>query len=485
MKILLVGNDPAEGRGLVAFLRTEGHEVQASKDELQALELCQSDSFDLVISDLTSETNALGLLAELRASGISVPVIVTTAHAAQGEAIRAMRVGADDYLTKPLQLDEVSLKVTRIEARQHLMKENLNLRERLRRLEVPEIVGASHVVRDLLQLMRRLADNPDVPVMIFGERGTGKELVARTIHSWSSRQDNPFLEINCAALPDEVLESELFGHGRNTFVSARRDYQGVFQTAQGGTVFFDEVGRMSPHIQTKLLRVLERQRGQPSGSGSVRPWDVRVLGASSRTLQSLVAEGHFREDLYYRLNVVEVHVPPLRERREDIPSLIDYFAEQSATTGKPKLQFSSDAHERLQHYPWPGNVRELENLVRMLSVIADRPKIDVLDLPEKFWSIKENRVDDFDVGRNRDYRSALNEVVADFERRFLTRHLEEERGNISRTAERIGLSRVSLHKKLKEYGIRLKRDSSRPSRARKDSRRKGRGKFPQTSGTSS
>jgi DNA-binding NtrC family response regulator len=383
MRILLAEDDDATRKGILMFLRGEGYEVTPASGGLEALSCLGRERFDFIISDIRMPgMDGLALLERLRADALQIPVIMMTAFATVEQAVKALQSGADDYLVKPLNLDELLMRIRRIEAKLSLIRENRNLKDRLQRLESPRMVGAGKSIQEVHKAIARLGDDPDVPVVIYGESGTGKELVARQIHSQSLRSERPFVDISCAALSDELLESELFGHKKGAFTGAYRDKQGLLQAAHRGTLFLDEVSEMSLRMQSRLLRFLQEHTVLPVGATSTTAVDTRVLGASNKKLQDLVKEGKFREDLYYRLNVVEIHLPPLRERTEDIPLLVRHFIEKYAGNRTPK-QLSHEAFSCLEKYPWPGNVRELENMIRALLVQCEADEVSLGDLPAR------------------------------------------------------------------------------------------------------
>jgi len=455
MKIMLAEDETSTRRGIAAFLQSEGHQVQEAPDGKAAWAHCQGQAFDLVVTDVRMpEMGGLELLARLRESARPVPVIVITAFATVEEAVRAVREGAEDYLTKPLNLDELSVKIRRLEWKLSMLQENRQLKDRLNRLEFPEMIGVSKSMRDIQRAIQRVAGDPDIGVMIYGESGTGKELVARTIHGRSQRAARPFVDINCAAFSDELLESELFGYRKGAFTGAFRDKEGIFQAAHSGSLFLDEVSEMSPRMQSKLLRVLQERVIQPVGGTTRVPVDVRIIGASNQDLLKMVGEGKFREDLYYRLNVVEIHLPPLRERRDDVPLLVQHFHARFASGRPTPLRFAPEAHDLLVRYDWPGNVRELENLVRMLLVTHEGEVVTGDSLPEKFRGPAAPGPGSWEsFCEIRDFKTALASLQARFEVEFLTRHLRANGGNISRTAASIGLSRVALHQKINQHGL--------------------------------
>ncbi len=455
MKILLADDDENLRKGLINFLQREGFEIVPVPNGKLALEAATQNRFDLIISDVQMpEMSGLELLENLRKKNIQTPIIIITAFATVENAVKAMQIGADDYVTKPLNLLELKIRIDKIRKSLDMRDENKKLKEKLRSIQYPEIVGVSKAIYEVRAMIHKVAADKDVSVMIYGASGTGKEVVAKNVHLNSIRRDNPFVAINCAALPDELLESELFGYEKGAFTGAVNTKVGLFQTADGGTLFLDEVGEMSQRLQAKLLRVLEDYTIQPLGSTKQNKIDVRVIGASNKKLIDLVKANSFREDLYYRLHVVEINLPLLKERREDIPLLMDHFLQDEG--GSKPITFSAKAVSLLQQYPWPGNVRELQNMVRMLQVIHPAQEItdemipDIIirdvDTMQNHWSELFDR-DDF--------QSAQKDAIETFEKKFLEFHLHKNNGNITKTAENINLSRVSLYKKIKQYDLTL------------------------------
>jgi DNA-binding NtrC family response regulator len=366
--------------------------------------------------------------------------------------VKAMQMGADDYVTKPLNLLELKMRIDKVQRSLKLQDENKKLKDRLRSIEYPEIVGFSKSIHDMRAMIHKVAADKDVSVMIYGASGTGKEVVAKSIHLNSARRNNPFVAINCAALPDELLESELFGYEKGAFTGAMKSKEGLFQTADGGTLFLDEVGEMSERLQAKLLRVIEDYTIQPLGSTRQNKIDVRVIGASNKKLIDLVKAYSFREDLYYRLHVVEINLPLLKERREDIPLLIDHFLQFGGNS--KKITFSAKAVSLLQNYSWPGNVRELQNIVRMLQVLYPAQEITDEMIPEIIIKDVDTMQHDWsELLDKNDFQSAQKQAIEKFERKFLKFHLNRNDGNIAKTAENINLSRVSLYKKIKQYDL--------------------------------
>ncbi len=454
MKILIVDDDRILRKGIATFLKNEGNETDEVSNGKEALEKINVEKYDLIISDVQMpEMNGIDLLKEIKLRKHPIPFIIITAFAKIEDAVMCMKIGANDYLTKPINLEELKIKILKITEQQRLEKENYELKQKLEEIKMPSIIGESKSVMKMKELIRKVSADPDVSVMIYGESGTGKELVARNIHGFSTRKDNPFVAINCAAVPDELLESELFGYVKGAYTGAFKDKAGYFEKADKGTIFLDEVSEMSMSMQAKLLRVLQDHKIQRLGSTQNIHVDIRVIGASNKKLDELVKKNKFREDLYYRLNVVEVNVPPLRRRTDDIPILINHFLTKS--NGR-KISFSGEAITVLEKYTWPGNIRELENFVKMLMVTTDNPIIEINDLPEKILNeINYSSEKWLDIYKVTDYQTALHNAIANFEKEYLSYHIRKNNSNISKTAEAINLSRVSLYKKINEYNLKF------------------------------
>lgn len=453
MKILLADDDETIRRGIEVFLTNLHHSVLSATNGKEALSVSERENFDLIISDVQMpELSGIELLNALRKNENPVPVIIITAFATIEDAVMAMKMGASDYLTKPPNLEELQLKIGKIEKELKLKRENAELKERLRRIDSPEIIGESAAIAEVKKMIGKVALRDDVPVMIYGASGTGKELAAKAIHNSGERKDKPFVEVNCAAMPDELLESELFGYVKGAFTGAVKDKDGLLKAADGGTLFLDEVGEMSPRLQAKLLRVLQDFKIQPLGTTKSFHVDIRIIGANNIRLQDLVANNKFREDLFYRINVAEITLPPLADRKEDIPLLLEHFI--SSPRIKKKIRFTKEALDVLVNYNWRGNVRELENFVKSISVFAEKNRIDKIDLPGHILNESYAFKHEWNyLFANKNFQEAQKKVLRDFEINFLKFHLKRHNGNISRTAEAIGLSRASLHKKINEYGL--------------------------------
>jgi DNA-binding NtrC family response regulator len=371
-------------------------------------------------------------------------VITVTAFGTIDTAIKAMKLGAYDYITKPFEIDQLLIAVERALKERLLRHEVDRLREEVaERYRFQNIIGRSPQMQEVFDLIRRVADSP-VSVLITGESGTGKELVARALHFNSQRSNHPFMAVNCAAIPGELLESELFGYRKGAFTDAQQDRTGLIVEADGGTVFLDEVAELSPQLQAKLLRVLQEREVKPLGSARSVPIDVRFVSATNRLLDQLLKTGEFREDLYYRLNVVQIAIPPLRDRQEDILPLVSHLLHQAARRAAKDINgIAPQAAKALLAYKWPGNVRELENVIERAVALSQTPQIERCDLPP---ALLERRSTDVLSAA-----AAQNMTVADLEREYILQVLEEEEWNKSRAAQRLGLDRKTLYRKLEEY----------------------------------
>ncbi len=381
-RILIIDDDTSLRRVLEYNLQEEGYEVFAAANGEEGLLLFEERQPDLVITDLKMPgVSGFQVLAAVKGRSPLVPVMVLTAFGAVDTAVEAMKLGAYDYITKPFNRDELKLTVRKALEMRGLSEENRRLKEELtERAEFRNIIGISRAMEQVFAVVRKVADT-DATVLITGESGTGKELVARAVHSLSARRAGPFMAINCAAIPRDLLESELFGHVKGAFTGAVRDKTGKFQLAEGGTLFLDEVGELPVELQPKLLRALQEREIEPVGGTAPRKLDVRVVAATNTDMDEARAGGRFREDLYYRLAVIEVHLPPLRERVEDIPLLVKHFA---VRLGAPAVTYAPEALAALRKYSWPGNVRELENTVERLLIMRNGNRIALEDLPAKF-----------------------------------------------------------------------------------------------------
>ncbi len=444
-RILVVDDEATQLELVGGFLRKQGFEVAAASDGRAALERFKKEPFDLILTDQKMPAvSGLELLEAARAVTPEVAVIVMTAHGSIETAVAAIKAGAADYLTKPLNLDELLHRIEQVRVRQRLVMENRELREALQeRHRVEGIIGESGRMQEVLSLVRRAAPS-DATILIRGESGTGKELIAKAIHYASERARGPLVSVNCAALPETLLETELFGHERGAFTGAVSARKGRFELADGGSLFLDEIGDLPPHLQVKLLRVLQERAFERVGSSRPIAVNVRLLAATHRDLEALVRDGRFREDLYYRINVVTITLPPLRERREDIPLLLDHFVPKFArANGKVINGLTREAREALLRYDYPGNVRELENLVERAVVLTRDEIIGLEDLP---LSVKEPEREGLEA-------ASLPAAVEGLERRLVREALAKAGGIQTRAAEALGISERVLRYKLKKYGL--------------------------------
>jgi two-component system NtrC family response regulator len=444
--VLVVDDEEAQRKVLAGFLRKKGFEVITAGDADEGLESASARTVDLVLTDLRMPGGGgLDLLRGLRALNPEIPVIVMTAYGTVASAVEAMKQGAADYLSKPVDLDELELLVTRTLERRALESENRELRQQLEeRHRLEGLETANTRMAQAINMAARAAGSR-ATILIRGESGTGKELLARAIHSSSPRARRPLVAVNVAALPETLLESEMFGHERGAFTGADRQHRGRFEQADGGTLFLDEIGDLPKGVQAKLLRALQEQRFERLGATGSIQVDVRVVAATSRDLEAMVRASEFREDLFYRLNVVSIEIPPLRERREDIPGLVDRFLRRfGAEAGSTVEGVSREAMDRLVKHDYPGNVRELENLIHRAVVLARGPQITTTDLPLHLTGLPpEVEVD----------QGSLVEHLAAIERGLILQALEDADGVQTRAARALGISERHLRYRLRKYGL--------------------------------
>lgn len=441
-RLLIVDDDQNMCEFLEAVLNKQ-HQVQWETSGQAALERVTNEDFDVLLTDLNmTDINGLDLCERIMGLRPDIPVILVTGHGSLDNAVGAIRAGAYDFITKPIDAKLIGLTVGRALQRRRLGEEVKRLRETVERPGVAGMIGNSASIRHVFDLLSRLS-NSDATVLITGESGTGKELIARAIHEQSSRSSGPFLAINCAAMPPSLLESELFGHVRGAFTDAKTTRNGLFVEARGGTIFLDEIGELPLDVQPKLLRALQEHRVRPVGSNQEVPFDARIVTATNRDLETEVADKRFREDLFYRINVVTVAIPPLRERGADILLLAQHFIEQVAVrVGKQVKGIAPAAAEKLCAYDWPGNVRELQNCVERAVALMRFDSVVVDDLPEKIRSYKADR-----LVLSADDPSELV-TVAELERRYTQRVLALVGGNKSRAARILGFDRRTLYRKM-------------------------------------
>jgi DNA-binding NtrC family response regulator len=442
-RILIVDDDTSFLKVYSKILKRNGYEVESVDSPLKALELLHKESFSLVITDMVMpKMNGIGLLKEIRKDSQSIDVILLTGEGSIETAVNAMKEGAYTYLTKPVNVEELLIEIEKCLRFRSLHDENQYLKEELLQAQ-EEFLGESPAIKEIKKKIAVVAPT-DAAILLTGESGTGKELTAELIHRNSGRKDKPLIKVNCAALVESILESELFGHEKGAFTGALYERKGRFELADQGTLFLDEIGDISPNIQTKLLRVLQEKEFERVGGNKTISVDFRLITATNKNLKAEVEKGNFREDLYYRLNVIPIHLPPLRERREDIPCFLSYFLEKFSRKMRKEIRdFTPEAKKVLIEYNWPGNIRELKNIVERLVVFAQGSVIGIEHLPEE---IKNGFREEKNIQTLRDARR-------EFEIAFLQKALARNDGNISRTAEEIGLARKNLQVKIKEYGL--------------------------------
>jgi DNA-binding NtrC family response regulator len=454
-RLLIVEDERAIQVALRGLFAKEYEVVLAGSGAAALVELAEG-AFDLVLTDLAlgKGPDGLAVLKASKAARPETPVVLLTAHGSERIAVEAMKDGADDYLPKPFDNDELRLVVRRALDRTRLVREHRLLLERLQReYGFGALVGSGPAMQRVFELIQRVAET-DLTVLIRGESGTGKELVAQALHHRSARAARPFVAVNCAAISRELVESELFGHERGAFTGANARRVGRFEAAQGGTILLDEIGDMPADTQAKVLRVLQERSLERVGGNTSIPVSVRVVAATHRNLEDEVKQGRFRQDLYYRLRVVPIELPPLRQRLEDVPALAERFLTQVAERLKrPKRQLSDGALRRLGQHTWPGNVRELRNLIEQASVLSTGELIEAEDIALGGEGSKETGVAArLEPGIS--FAEAKRRTIEEFERSFLRAALEQHGGNVSRTAEAIGMVRQSLQQKLRELGLR-------------------------------
>ena len=449
VKRILVVDDEENMRHMLSLLLSrEGYAVESAENGAEALQRVAEGPYDLILCDLKMPVmDGLSFLDECGARGVDATVIMMSAYGTLDTAIEAMKRGAYDYISKPFKPDEVILTLRKAEERERLRRENLRLQEELgRRYSFGEMVARSQAMQGIFESVRKIAGYRTT-VLIQGESGTGKELIARAIHRHSPRRDGPFVAVNCGAIPHQLLESELFGHVRGAFTDAVQDKKGLFVEANGGTLFLDEVGELPKDLQVKLLRVLQDQEIRPVGGSRSQQVDVRVISASIRDLEEEVAGGRFREDLFFRLNVVTLRIPPLRERPEDIPILVEHFIrKQRERLGVEVEGITQRALARLMEHPWPGNVRELENAVERAMVLCDRRLIDIGDLPPGVGGRPRASTA---LGDDLRLRPRIRALEAELVREALGR----TRGNRTHAARLLGITHRALLYKLRALGM--------------------------------
>ncbi len=468
--VLVIDDDETVRDVIKMFLQAKGFEVTTASDGQTGLDRFREEKFDAVLSDLVMPgVNGIEVLKGIVEQNTNTPVIMITAYGSVQTAVEAMKMGAFDYVTKPFVLDELHIILERAIGVSMLHKENLMLKMQLKKkYNFKGLIGDSPQMQKVYEMIEKIADT-DSTVMITGESGTGKELVAKTIHFNSSRSQRPFVPLNCAAIPKDLLESELFGHERGAFTGAMSTRIGRFELAHSGTLFLDEIGELDPSLQVKLLRVLQEREFERVGGVKTIKVDVRILAATNKDLEKATKEGKFREDLFYRLNVIPLQLPPLRKRIEDFPLLIEHFVhELSKRRKREPLKFSQEVMDCLVKYKWPGNVRELENLIERLTILSSGNVVTVSDLPEKIHQLTIPEIEDSahspEVSEHQGgygalpvYGLDLNTYVNNIEKNLILKALEKTGGVRSKAAGLLGLNRTTLIEKMKKMGIEMQR----------------------------
>jgi DNA-binding NtrC family response regulator len=461
MHRILVIDDEQSIRDLLRdFLQTKGFEVSTASDGESGLTLLKESTFDLFLLDLMMPgISGLDVLRQRESEKIDIPCIVITAHASVQTAVEAMKLGAFDYISKPFVLEDIHLAITRLLDYSRLQEENRSLKSELKKKNtlnkraLDRIIGTSASIQSVIKFVEKIADT-DSTVLVTGESGTGKELIAKNIHYSSSRSGKPFVPLNCAAIPKDILESELFGHEKGAFTGAVSTRIGRFELANQGTLLLDEIGELAPALQVKLLRVLQEKEFERVGGIKTIKTDARIIAATNRDLEKAVKDGEFREDLYYRLNVIPLKLPPLRKMKEDIPEMIDHFiTHMSKRKGRSAPTISEETMKLLTSYHWPGNVRELENFIERMLILKEGEVVSPDDLPER---ISSRTVDRKSVSREQALSSDgvdLNIMLDEIENNMIIQALEISRGVKSKAANLLGLNRTTLIEKMKKKAI--------------------------------
>jgi two-component system response regulator HydG len=444
-KTILVADDEKAHRLMLrAHLEREGFDVVEASDGQDAIAKVAERIVDLVLMDIRMPViDGMEALAKIKKLNPAVPVIIMTAYGSIGSAVEALKSGAEDYLSKPLDMDELIFKVNKALRYRQLEEENVLQKERLgMRFDFSRIIGTSPAIKELFETLSMVAPT-EATILLLGESGTGKELVANAIHQNSPRREKPYVKVNCAALPETLLESEIFGHEKGAFTGATGKKKGRFELADGGTIFLDEIGEMSLPTQTKILRVLQEREFEPVGGTKTIKVDVRIIAATNKQLEQEVSKGRFREDLYYRINVVPITIPPLRERSEDIPLLAGHFLRIYSEKNKRAIRgFEPGVMQAFMQHSWPGNVRELENIVERMVIMSRGDTVGLNDLPPALASHQQE-----------EGRTPSPTSLRDVERETIVKTLRQTGGNRTKTAAILGITRKTLQNKIKEYAI--------------------------------
>jgi two-component system NtrC family response regulator len=459
-KILVIDDEQPMREMLQRLLEDSQYEIRSARNGEEGLTLFDRETFHLVITDLSMPgMDGIEVLRVMKDKGPNVPVILITAFATIDTAVEAIKAGAYDYITKPFEPDTIEITIKNALAHKQLVDENLQLKQRLDDVEKKShIIGVSPKMEEVFHLVEKVAPT-DATVLIEGESGTGKELIARRLHQQSTRADDAFISINCGALPETLLESELFGYEKGAFTGATTAKEGIFKAADGGALFLDEIGEMPPALQVKLLRVLQDKQVLTIGGRKSFPVNVRILSATNKNLKEEVAAGRFREDLYYRINVFTIHLPPLRERVEDIPHLLNHFIKRyNKQFDKRVKTISPELMRFFKNYHWPGNIRELENYVERAILMTEGTHMQLSALPDDIQQVYPAGTG----GQNNAFLT-FKEAKENFERTYITELLERYSGVVSRAAREARIPRPNFYEKLKKYGITPRRKETHPS----------------------
>ena len=470
-RILIVDDEEAIRESLDTLLQLEGYSTAMAESGGEGVTALKDEFFDLVLLDLMlPDRSGLEVVEEVRRTNAEIPILMLTAYGSVENAVQAIKRGANDFLTKPWNNAKLLLEIEQAIRQSRLEQENTALREALRRrYSFGNLIGKSEEMRRVFELVTQVAKSRTT-ILVHGESGTGKELISNAIHSHSPRSDGPFVAVNTGAIPVDLLESRLFGHVRGAFTGATQTQKGCFDRANGGTLFLDEVGTLGLETQAKLLRVIQEREFMPLGSTNMVQVDVRIVAATNVDLTELVANGEFREDLYYRLNVIQIDLPPLRERREDIPLLIDHFFTKYCLENEcflnnrkqSELRFASEALQILLNHKWPGNVRELENVVERAVVLATGPEVPVEMLPQSLLEANGIRRLHIPTDVKPAEGASLPEIVEEFERRLITQELEKSGWNQTECARRLRVALSTLNQKIQRLNIDIKKKRDRP-----------------------
>jgi len=470
-RVLIVDDEEAIRESLETLLKLEGYSTSTAESGGEGINAINNEVFDLVLLDLMlPDRSGLEVVEEVRRTNAEVPILMLTAYGSIENAVKAIRLGANDFLTKPWNNDKLLLEIEQTIKQTRLEQENAALREALRtRFSFGSLIGKAEVMRRVFELVAQVAKSR-ATILVHGESGTGKELISHAIHTHSPRADRPFVAVNTGTIPVDLLESRLFGHIRGAFTGATQNQKGCFDRANGGTLFLDEVGTLGLETQAKLLRVIQEREFMPLGSTDTIHVDVRIVAATNVDLEESVAKGEFREDLYYRLNVIQINLPPLRERREDIPLLIEHFFTKYCLENErylnerkeSELRFATDAMHLLLDHKWPGNVRELENVVERAVVLATGPEVPMEMLPESLLSSNGIRRLHIPTDVKPAEGASLPEIVEEFERRLITQELEKSGWNQTECARRLRVALSTLNQKIQRLDIDIKKKRDRP-----------------------